>query len=279
MSIITAVTVGLVVWSCGGGPREQSTNTNAADTIYPEQKLSAEVKQEIYSLPTPLEIAGILEKSKAGYIFDITNSPGNTSKYMTEREKALNLGIYTADLAYSATYGQQEATDKFLACTAKLSDELGISGIYEAGLVEKVRRFGNNRDSLISLVDSVMIRTSSLLSRQNRHYLAILIATGAFVEGLYLTSELNVVAGNNTLISSAILTQQQHLGQLLTVLEAFRECKQMDALYLKVSSLQSIFSDFGLEPGKPLDRDKAIALSDMVEKVRNEISRSEYPAD
>lgn len=279
MSIITAVTVGLVVWSCGGGTREQSTNTNAADTIYPEQKLSAEVKQEIYSLPTPLEIAGILEKSKAGYIFDITNSPGNTSKYMTEREKALNLGIYTADLAYSATYGQQDATDKFLACTAKLSDELGISGIYEAGLVEKVKRFGNNRDSLVTLVDSVLIHTSSFLASQNRHYLAVLIATGAFVEGLYLTTELNVVADDNILISSAILKQKDHLDKLLTVLGAFRECKKMDALYLKVSSLQSIFTDFGLEPGKALDREKAIALSDLMEKVRNEISRSEYQAD
>ncbi len=271
MSIIKAVTVGLIVWSCGGGTHEQSTQTSAADTIYPEAKLSAEIKQELYALPTPLEIARILETSKAGFIFDITNPPENAGKYISEREKALNLGIYTADLAYSATFSQQEGTDKFLAITAKLSEELGIAGVYEAGLVEKVRRFGNNRDSLISLVDSVMIRTSSLLSRQNRHYLAILIATGAFVEGLYLTSELNVVAGNNTLISSAILKQQQHLGQLLTVLEAFRECKEMDALYLKVASLQSIFTDSGLEPGKALDKDRAIALSDLVEKVRNEI--------
>ncbi|NCA77022.1 MAG: hypothetical protein EOM90_11880 [Alphaproteobacteria bacterium] len=270
-SAVTFLAVGLLLWNCSGGTREPASQEKTADTLYPEARLSAEIKQELYALPTPLEITIILEKSRAGYIFDITNPPGNAAKYIAEREKALNLGVYTADLAYSATYGQKDATNKFLACTAKLSDELGIAGIYEAGLVERVKRVGNNRDSLVGMVENVLMHTSSLLARQNRHYLAVLIATGAFVEGLYLAAELNVVAENNTLISSVIEKQQLHLNQLLTVMEPFRECKQMDALFQQLTSLRSVFTDFGLKPGKPLPREKAMALSDVVEKVRNEI--------
>jgi hypothetical protein len=270
-SMIKILAMGLVVWSCSGGTQDQSTKVTSADTLYPEAKLSAEIKQELYALPTPIEIARILETSKAGYIFDITNPPGNVGKYLSEREKALNLGIYSADLAYSATYGQHDAADKFLSCTSKLSSELGIEGIYQTGLVERFKRFGNNRDSLVNLVDSVLMHTSALLSMQNRHYLAILIATGAFVEGLFLASELNVVAKDNARITKVILNQQTHLNQLLTVLESFRACKHMDTLYLKIAPLQSVFTDFGLETGKTLDRKKAIALSDLVEKVRNEI--------
>ncbi len=270
-SLVKFLAVGLLLWNCSGGIREQTSQKTSADTLFPEARLSTEIKQELYALPTPLEITIILEKSRAGYIFDITNPPVNAAKYIAEREKALNLGVYTADLAYSATYGQKDATNKFLACTAKLSDELSITGIYEAGLVERIKRVGNNRDSLVGMVENILMHTSSLLARQNRHYIAVLIATGAFVEGLYLAAELNIVAENNTLISSAILKQKDHLDKLLTVMEAFRECQQMDALFQRLTSLRSVFTGFGLKPGKSLPREKAMVLSDVVEKVRNEI--------
>ncbi|TSA28320.1 MAG: hypothetical protein D4R67_04035 [Bacteroidetes bacterium] len=256
-----------ILAGCGIG--SQNTDKQANDSVSSEMSLSPEALNLLYSLPTPFEVTTLLEQAKAGYIFDITNPVDNVGKYITEKDKAINLGIYSADLAYAATYNQVDNTNQFLGCTSKLAGELGIAGIYHPNLVERIKRFDNNKDSLVDLVSGIFLTTNDFLSKNNRNQVAVYIATGAFVEGLFLTSALNIVAVDNTQISGIIFNQTDNYEQLMSVLDLYKHDIAMKALYDAMLNLKPVFTDFSQEPGKQLDAKQANAINDMIEGVRD----------
>ncbi|NQV01569.1 MAG: hypothetical protein HQ542_02910 [Bacteroidia bacterium] len=273
LSLATAMAISIILLAGCGGAGNQKANEEAADTISKDLSLSPEAMNLLYKMPTPFEVTMLLEQAKAGYIFDITNPVDNVGKYMTEKSKAINLGVYSADLAYSATYNHIDNTNQFLGCTSKLADELGIAGIYHPNLVEKVKEFDNNKDSMVTMVSSIFLATNDFLSKNNRNQVAVYIATGAFVEGLYLASSLNIVAEDNTNISSIIYKQTNNYDQLMTILDLYQGNDAMKSLYNEMFKLKPAFTDFGLGPDKKLDPQQANGLNDVIEGVRNSLTQ------
>jgi len=247
---------------------DQNANTAAADTIKKEVILSPESQNTLYALPTPFEVTTLLQKAKAGFIFDITNPPANVDKYSTEMSKALNLGVYSADLSYSATYNRTDETNKFLACTNKLADQLGIAGVYDQSLLDKVKKFKNNKDSLIGLISKIFSQTNNFLASNNRTKVAVLIAAGAFSEGLYLTASLGEVAKDNTKIMAVISGQIDNHMKLLTILQAYQEDENMKPVVDGIAKLKPIWGIYSIESGKKMPQEKAAEISDLTESVR-----------
>ena len=269
VSLAMMVVAATLLPGCNSCNKDQLTNKEVSDTIKQDLTLSPEAKNLLYEFPTPFEVTSLLEQAKAGYIFDITNPITNTGKYVTEKTKSLNLGVYSADLAYSATYNQVDNTNKFLGCTSKLADELGIAGVYHPDLVEKIKNLGNNKDSLVALVSTVFLSTNDFLSANNRNQIAIYIAAGAFVEGLYLASSLNVVASDNTQITTIILKQQDNYNKLVAMLELYPNDEAMKSINDEVVKLKPLFMDYGLVENQKLPQANADKVNDLVESVRN----------
>jgi len=248
--------------------QDEQANAAAADTINKEVTLSPESQGLLYSFPTPFEVTAMLEKAKAGFIFDITNPPANAGKYTTEMSKALNLGVYSADLSYSATYNRNDETNKFLACTNKLADELGIAGVYDQTLIEKIKKYNNNKDSLVGLINKVFSQTNDFLSRNNRNQIAVLIAAGGFAEGLYLAATLGEVAKDNTRIMAVIASQKDNHMKLLTILEAYNADQNMKPVADAIAKLKPIWGIYDIESGKKMPMQKVAELADLTESVR-----------
>jgi len=268
---LVALILVIAISSCNSPVKQdEQANAAAADTIKKEVTLSPESQSLLYSFPTPFEVTSMLEKAKAGFIFDITNPPANAGKYTTEMSKALNLGIYSADLSYSATYNRTDETNKFLACTNKLADELGIAGVYDQSLLERIKKFNNNRDSLVGLINRVFSQTNDFLSKNNRNQIAVLIAAGGFAEGIYLAAYLGEGAKDNTKIMAVLASQKDNHGKLLTILNAYNADQNMKPVADAIAKLTPIWTNFGIESGKKIPIQKAGGITDLAESVRLE---------
>jgi hypothetical protein len=266
---LVALFLVLATTSCNNASTtDQNANTAAADTIKKEITLSPESQNLLASFPTPFEVTNMLEKAKAGFIFDITNPPENVGKYMTETSKSLNLGVYSADLSYSATYNRTDETNKFLASTNKLADELGIAGVYDQSLMEKVKKFSNKKDSLIGLISNIFNSTSTFLADNNRTKVAVLIAAGGFAEGIYLAATLGEVAKDNTKIMAVIAAQKDNHMKLLTILEVYNADENMKPVIDEIAKLKPIWGNYEIESGKKIPMQKAAEISDLAESVR-----------
>ena len=72
----------------------------------------ADVIHEIseYPLPSSFDVTKLLVEAGASYILNLCNPVDNVNRYISLKSRALNLGVYGADLSYAATYNQAQET-------------------------------------------------------------------------------------------------------------------------------------------------------------------------
>lgn len=250
-------------------PQTTGSDEQDTDIIKREVILSPESQDLLNRLPTPLELTRIIRESKAPYLFSLTNPPANVSRYFTQKTKAINLGIYSIDLAYSSIYQRVAETDQFFFCTGKLADDLGIGGVYDKSMIDKSHRYRDNRDSLIRLMERVFGKTNEFLRRNNRNQVAVLIAAGAFVEGLYISASLCQLVPDNRQIATIIFLQKEGLDKILKIIREYGMDSTLKPVADELARLIPVFTSYGLESGKALPADKVAGMLKIVEPVRS----------
>ena len=153
--------IAIILLSFSACKNQKSSRPGAQEEAVPGRAESKDdVIREVsdYPLPTSFEVTTLLVDAGASYILDLCNRVENVNKYINLKSKALNLGVYGADLSYSATYKQTQETMQYLDASAKLIDELQI-GSFDKDLVDKVEANIDNVDSLITLISDSFYRS------------------------------------------------------------------------------------------------------------------------
>jgi len=176
---------------CGGAP-QGGTQTKQ------ELRDSAKVKASTYggamiyySLPSPLEVAYIVENSGVGYEPGILHKTELGVRYSTNKSAALNLGIYGSDLSYSILFNQQQVALKYLDCIKDLSSGLDVS---DTTTIKKLRDMEDNihdKEKLKKIVAQTFFHSDALLKENSRRPTAIMIVAGMWIESLYIATELS----------------------------------------------------------------------------------------
>ena len=149
-----------------------------------------------------------------------------------------------------------------------MADELGIAGVYDQSLFDKIKKFNNKKDSLVDLINKIFSQTSNFLSTNNRTKVAVLIAAGGFAEGLYLAATLGEVAKDNTKIMAVIAAQKDNHMKLLTILEAYQTDENMKVVADEITKLKTIWGNYNIESGKKIPQQAAKEISELTESVR-----------
>ncbi len=175
-----------------------------------------------YPLPSSFEITTLLNEAGAPYILSISNPASNAGNYFTQTEKAINLGIYGADLSYASTYMMKQETMLYLDASKKLTDEIEISSAFNQTYAERVESNLENGDSLISIISDSFLDTYNYLTQNNQDKLAILVMAGSWIEGLYITTQIAITAQENEALLDIILHQKSSLKTLIDIMEPIK---------------------------------------------------------
>ena len=236
----------------------------------PEEEI---IKQETlieisgYPLPTAFYITEMLIEAKAPYILSISNSPKNVINYFSQKDKALNLGVYGADLSYAATYLMTQETMLFLKAAKQLRDELNVHTSFHENCYERVANNLENGDSLILIISDSFYDTYKYLKESKKDKLAILVMTGSWIEGLYLTTQIALTAGNNKQFLRIIIEQESSLEKLLEILEPVNEEEDIMKIYSQLLSLQKIYKSVQ----EDLNDDEFGRITDLIYSLRSNI--------
>jgi hypothetical protein len=153
-----------------------------------------QMKTNIDSLPTSAEVIKMLTDLEVGYIFGISNPVGNTKKYFRSDSRAINLGVYGADLSYATLYNIQQSVLDYLSAIRTLSSELNMSQIYDETLYDKIKQNFDYKDKLVEILSDAFDATYAYLSKNEQQPLALLVVGGAWVEGMYITTHVSEAA-------------------------------------------------------------------------------------
>jgi hypothetical protein len=235
LTVISALMV-----SCGGGSGEEA---NTEDT---RQALETFVEEEFeYPIPTSYEVTNLLQRAKANFVFDITNDPENVINYETNWQKAMNLGVYGADLSYSSTYNRQEETTKFLDVSRKLVEDLNISTAFNEAMLNRIETNLENKDSLILIVTESFFETYNYLNKNGEEKTSLLVIAGSVIEGLHITSQLVISSDYNDDLMKVLATQKDQVKKLVELMDAHADDENVNRVLPNLRYVDLFFDQLG----------------------------------
>jgi hypothetical protein len=261
--------------SCGSGTdRVGVEHPQNSDTVKSTADELTQFKYDltISNIPIPFDILGSLTKSGVSVKTDLLNKPANVSKYSQNNIKAVNLGIYGADMAYVISFEQYQELASFLKSTKKLADDLGIPIAFDQRALTSFEKFKDNKDTLEKLVFDSYAEVDKTLKSNERIGLASLVVTGGWLEGLHTSiSTLNGAAKDdaNKSLYSKISEQRVHLVQIIDLLSQFKS----EAFYANlITDLEGIRSFYdGLGSKTEITTAEVQALGKKVEELRSKM--------
>lgn len=258
---VTALSV-LIINGCG---TKQAKEAEELNTVTKEQAFKGVTN---YPIPTSFEVIQLINKAGASYILSICNSVDNVGKYFTEKAKAINLGIYGADLAYSTTYQMKQETMNYLKASKKLIDELNISTGFNQQLAQRVEANIDNKDSLILIITDSFYDSYKYLVENGKDNQSLMVITGSWIEGVYIASQIALTSQNNVDFIKIIANQKAPLAKLMELMQARSADAEVGEM---ISMLKPIVAIYNAVEGESLTNDQFKAITDNIIKLRDSL--------
>jgi len=264
--ILFAVAFSFLIASCGNNETE-NTEEELIDTA---EHVTEEAKKLIYPMPTPLEVTAMLQKAGASYILDIANSTEKIDQYFTEVSKAINLGIYGADMSYASTYNKTQETSDYFICTKKLLEGLNIQTPFNEKLSETIEKNIENSDVLHEILTTSFHDTFEFLNENGKGAVSVMILTGGWIESLYLSTELAILSENNTDIKTGIAEQKNTLNTLMPLLQTYKSNESIAEILNDLKDIDVLFSEVSKVDDKlQLTEEQFKNISKEIGTIRN----------
>ncbi len=233
-------------YSCGSN--EGNGETEGADTTDMESggmtKKDGKAQNIFYSIPSPIELAQLIQKAGATYNKDLLNSIDNVSKYNSNSAKALNLGVYGADLSYTSVFDNNtQESILYLGCTRKLAESLGVGNAFDEKTVDRIQANTGKKDSLLSIISDSYMSTDEMLKESQRENASALVIAGGFIEGIYLGTQLAKSSKNGADIVNRIAEQKGTLDNVIALLSSSADDAGVTVVLEDLKALQAIFSE------------------------------------
>ena len=222
-----------------------SDENNSKETVeVVDEKLVEESTNDnmFYQVPTPNELFAVLKNSDAPFNKEILNDVSNSGNYLTKYSKALNFGVYTADLAYVTSQGSLEHAASLFEAVKNLSKDLEIENAIDQIIFERLKKSldNSNLDSLFYLSNETYYSAFSYLKENNRQDILGLIAVGGWIEGLNIILNLEPYSQNSE-ICQVIADQKLTLENLLIFVSDIENDKFLDLLN-DLSKVEEIYN-------------------------------------
>lgn len=235
-TLLLAIAVVMFVVSCGNRQAKEAESTS----ISKEETFKSVTK---YPIPTSFEVIKLLNNAGAAYILSASNPIENVDKYIPAKSKALNLGVYGADLSYASTYQMKQETMNYLKVSKKLIDELQITSAFNVEFAQRVEKNIDNKDSLIHIISDSFYDTYEFLVNNGKDNTSILVMTGSWVEGLYITTQMTIVSKNNADMLKIVANQKEPLAKLLELMKPYTTDQDVTEIANALKPLADIYAN------------------------------------
>jgi hypothetical protein len=204
-----------------------------------------QIETSVYPLPTSASVIRMLTQLEVGYIIGISNPVDNSKKYFSSTTRALNLGVYGADLSYATLYNMQQEVINYLNTIRLLSNELNMSKIYNEELYDKIKVNFDNRDELVKILTKAFNDTYTYLSENEQQSLALLVVGGAWVEGMYLTTHVSDAAYQVAGISGVLLEQKKSFDLFIDVTKPYASDPSISDFLKTLDPMKKVYEGIG----------------------------------
>jgi hypothetical protein len=233
----------MVMTGCGDSDTKGGDATDVDKEIIddPGTDMTVKLGGQFFSIPSPFETATLLKESGAPFNNNLINVPENASNYTTDFYKALNLGVYGADLGYITIYNNNSNDAiSYLTAVQKLAEEVRVGGAFDKSLIDRFSQNMGKQDSMLVLVSDAYRSGDQYLKNNDKADVASLILAGGWIEALHFACEI-AVKHKNAEVIARIGEQRTTLENLIMLLREYPE----EDYSLLADDLQALYDEFG----------------------------------
>jgi len=248
MVIGTLVLLGLS--SCSGNDTDENADGETTQTSQQSDTTPVTVNDEtkfkfdfaLANIPSPVGMMNEVCKWGESYNNELFNAPNNSPKYLNEFSKAINLGVYSMDMSYAIVNDAGSDVIKYMKAVMNLSDQLGMKSAIDHMIGKRAERNLDSKDSLLTILEDIFVRSDYYLRTNERVFTATSVFTGTWIEGFYLAAKIAEQSPNPEVKQKArihLWEQRFHLGNLIAVLEDFKDKKEAAELITQFKKIHT----------------------------------------
>lgn len=226
------------------------------------------------NIPSPA--ISIDELSKWGIDYDrsLMNDPKKGKTYATEFSKAINLGIYNIDMCYAIVNDRGEDVLKYMTTVLVTSDALGLKGAVDQMIGKRAQQNISSKDSLLSILDEILIKSDSYLRTNERLYTASTVFSGGWLESLYLACKLTDKATDEAIKAKGrkhLWEQRFHLGNLVTVMDDHKDKKEAQDMNSEFRAIHKQINN--VKTPEDMTEEKYKKISEQIYTLREKLTK------
>ena len=188
-ALITSACLSVLFFnSCGSASTNETTDTNeAVDTVATSSEEETYRTETVFILPSTVQIGSLFQKAGLEYVEGIANPTDKVGEYNTKTKKLMNFGVYSADLSYAVLNNQNQASLDYMKTVKILAEDVGFNEVYASDeMFERFEENLGNQDEILSILIDIQEKTDAYIEDNEQQDEALMIFTGAWVEGMYL---------------------------------------------------------------------------------------------
>jgi len=201
---------------------------------------------QIFSIPSPVQTAFLIKDENASFSSEYLNSPDNVSNYSSPFLKALNMGVYGADLGYLTIYEKNDDAMKYLKAVRDLSKDLGLDGAFDDKLAERFSNNIGNKDSMLVFVSEAYTNSDKYLKENDKDEVAAVVLAGGWLESIHIACKAALETKSVNLVNR-IGEQKRSLESIISMLNQFRTNQDYDDLVSELEDLYTIYEGITFE--------------------------------
>lgn len=224
--------------SCGGDEPVQEPIEEVVEEVVEQGN------ETYYQIPSPDEMFGFIKESGLTFNGELLNPTQNVSSYTDPKTQALNFGIYSADLAYTAAFEEFNETTKYFGVVQKLAEPIGIASAFDKSLIERAQKNLTNADSLVAITNTSYFSVVDYLDQNEQGDKLGIIAAAGWLETVYVVANTTNYAKNKAAVDR-LADQKLTLDNLLAYLEKHNTTDDVKEVLGWFKELETVFATIG----------------------------------
>lgn len=256
-SFLLTGTITFMLVSCGGAKQEEvdASEEDTATAGVDSQKISA---QNVFNtIPSRATILELTKQANSEYNIQYLSNTEDVSKYSLESSRALNLGVYGADLNVASIYDQTQESMLYFKCVSIIAKSIGVSNSFDENMGDRMTANQSNRDSTLSIITQAFKSADETLRKNGRPGTSSLLVAGAWIEGLYVACQTAKETKNEPIVKE-IFNQNESLTNLIELVEVSKVTEEASYVLSDLKNLKKIIEgktdkNFTVDALKELD--------------------------
>jgi len=273
--LIVAITL-LTVTGCN----EESSTTKIkvsdslnANTTKIESSMGGILVYTKYNIPLPVEIYKLLKKNNKQFNKELLNTVENFSKYNTNIQKSINLGVYTSDLAYCTLFDKNQEAIIYYQTSSELAMDLHIDKGFSQSFINRMYSNINNYDSLRTIASDSYWEACNYLENNDRINILPFVVSGGWLESMYLIlNNVNIKAPEAEILQriaeqkTALQNLMQYLLDVMIDSNTFEVNEEVQELGIKLGELKKIYDTV---KNNTINEEQFVEISKKIKAIRD----------